>query len=183
MPKPPSPKYRTTNWTEYNAALKQRGSLDVWFDPGMQWLSAPCGRPGRPMRFSDSAIELCLTLKGLFNLPLRQVTGLVESLLKMAGLDWPVPDYTTLCRRQKTLPMMLGGRPRSGGLHLLVDSTGIKMMGEGEWSEEAQPVRGTGEHRTRKHGVLALDHAPGMAVACDIAVNGVRFTWGSTRKP
>lgn len=61
------------------------------------------------------------------------------SLLKLADLDWPVPDYTTLCRRQKTLPAMLGRRPSSGGLHLLVDSTGIKMMGEGEW-------------KTRKYG-------------------------------
>jgi len=105
----------------------------------MQWLSAPCGRPGRPARFSNSAIELCLTLKALFNLPLRQATGLGAGLLKLADLDWPVPDYTTLCRRQKTLPVALGGRPSSGGLHLLVDSTGIKMMGEGEW-------------KTRKHG-------------------------------
>ena len=139
MPQPASPKYRTTNWSTYNAALKRRGCLDVWFDPQMQWLSVPCGRPGRPARFSDSAIELCLTLKALFNLPLRQATGLVASLLGLAELDWPVPDYTTLCRRQKGLPVTLGGRPSSGGLHLLVDSTGIKMMGEGEW-------------KTRKHG-------------------------------
>ena len=65
MPKPAAPVYRTTNWTEYNAALKRRGSLEIWFDPEMHWLSVPCGRPGRPMRFSDSAIELCLTLKTL----------------------------------------------------------------------------------------------------------------------
>jgi hypothetical protein len=139
MPKPAAPKYRTTNWPEYNAALKLRGSLEVWFDPEMDWLSAARGVPGRPQRFSDSAIELCLTLKVLFSLPLRQATGLVASLLKMADLDWPVPDYTTLCRRQKTLEVALGGRTSSGGLHLLVDSTGIKMMGEGEW-------------KTRKHG-------------------------------
>lgn len=139
MPKPVAPLYRTTNWPEYNAALKRRGSLEIWFDSEMHWLSKPCGRPGRPMRFSDSAIELCLTLKTLFNLPLRQVTGLVASLIKMAKLDWPVPDYTTLCRRQKTLKVNLGGRASSGGLHLLIDSTGIKMMGEGEW-------------KTRKHG-------------------------------
>ena len=63
MPKPTRPKYRTTNWSDYNAALKQRGSLTVWFDPAMQWLSVPCGRPGRPAHFSDSAIELCVTLK------------------------------------------------------------------------------------------------------------------------
>lgn len=124
MPRPTPPKYRTTNWPEYNTALKRRGSLDVWFDPQMDWFSVPSGRPGRPMRFSDRAIEFCLTLKGLFQLPLRQVTGLVESLLRMAGLDWPTPDYTTLCRRQKTLSVDLGGRPSVGGLHLLVDSTG-----------------------------------------------------------
>jgi IS5 family transposase len=139
MPRPVPPQYRTTNWPAYNASLKQRGSLDVWFDPEMDWFSLPSGRPGRPLRFSDRAIEFCLTLKGLFHLPLRQVTGLVASLLKMAELDWPVPDYTTLCRRQKTLSVDLGGRSSSGGLHLLVDSTGIKMMGEGEW-------------KTRKHG-------------------------------
>ncbi len=139
MPRPTPPRYRTTNWPEYNAALKQRGSLEVWFDPQMDWFSVPSGRPGRPLRFSDRAIELCLTLKGLFHLPLRQVTGLVASLLRLARLDWPVPDYTTLCRRQKTLCVNLGGRASSGGLHLLVDSTGIKMMGEGEW-------------KTRKHG-------------------------------
>ena len=139
MPAPTPSKSRTTNWPAYNVALKQRGSLEVWFDPKMDWFSLPSGRPGRPLRFSDRAIELCLTLKGLFHLPLRQVAGLVASLLRLAKLDWPVPDYTTLCRRQKTLLVDLGGRPSSGGLHLLVDSTGIKMMGEGEW-------------KTRMHG-------------------------------
>ena len=139
MSRPISLRYRTTNWPAYNESLKQRGSLDVWFDSEMNWLSLPDGRPGRPMRFSDSAIELCLTMKALLNLPLRQVTRLVASLLKMAKLDWPVPDYTTLCRRQRALSVNLGGRPSSDGLHLLVDSTGIKMMGEGEW-------------KMRKHG-------------------------------
>lgn len=133
MPRPTPPKYRTTNWPEYNAALKRRGSLEVWFDPAMSWFAEPDGRSGRPLRFSDSAIEFCVTLKGLFQLPLRQVTGLVESLLRMAGLDWPAPDYTTLCRRQKSLSVDLGARASAGGLHLLVDSTGIKMIGEGEW--------------------------------------------------
>lgn len=112
----------------------------MWFDPEMDWFSLPSGRPGRPLRFSDWAIELCLTLKGLFHLPLRQVTGLVASLLRLAKLDWPVPDYTLLCRHQKSLSVDLGGRPNSGGLHLPIDSTGIKMIGEGEW-------------KTRKYGV------------------------------
>lgn len=139
MPKSTPAKYRTTNWPEYNASLKRRGSVEVWFGPAMAWFAVADGRAGRPLRFSDQAIEFCLTLKGVFQLPLRQVTGLVESLFKMAGLDWPTPDYTTLCRRQRTLSVDLGGRSSSDGLHLLVDSTGIKMMGEGEW-------------KTRKHG-------------------------------
>ena len=78
MPKPASPKYRPTNWSAYNAALKQRGSLDVWFDPEMQWLAAPCGRPGRPARFSGSAIELCLTLKVLFRNGSAKLAGVIS---------------------------------------------------------------------------------------------------------
>lgn len=136
MPNPTQLEYRTINWSAYNAALKPRGSLDVWFDPDMQWLSAPGvrpGRPGRPARFSSRAIELCLTLKVLFNLPLRQATGFVATLLRQVDLDWPVPDYTTLCRRQVILPGTLGGRPDFGHLQLLVDNTGIKLVDEVEW--------------------------------------------------
>ena len=134
MSKPAPPSYRTTNWPAYNAALKQRGSLRIWFDPEMEWLAAPQGRRGRPATFSDAAIQTCLMLKALFGLPLRQTTGLVASLLKLAKLDWPVPDFSTLCRRQKDLAVTVPYRPSTGALHLLVDSTGIKAMGEGEWS-------------------------------------------------
>ena len=81
--------------------------------------------------FSDAAIELCLTLKVLFHLPLRQTTGLVQSLMHLSALTWPVPDYSTLCRRQQHITVKLPYRRSSDGLHLLIDSTGIKMMGEG----------------------------------------------------
>ena len=84
--------------------------------------------------FSEAAIQTCLTLKVLFGLPLRQTTGLVASLIKVAGLDWPTPDFSTLCRRQKGLGAAIGYRPAKGALHLLVDSTGIKVEGDGEWS-------------------------------------------------
>ena len=134
MSRPIPPTYRTTNWRAYNAALKERGSLRIWFDPEMEWRAPPSGRRGRPATFSDAAIQTCLMLKALFGLPLRQTTGLVESLLKLARLDWPVPDFSTLCRRQNDLTVSIPYRPSTGALHLLVDSTGIKAMGEGEWS-------------------------------------------------
>jgi IS5 family transposase len=132
-------KYRTTNWKAYNAALKARGDLTIWLDKDMQWLAQPRGKRGRCQKFSDAAIQFCLTIKGLFGQPLRQTLGLVQSLLRMAGLPWPVPDYSTVCRRQKSLEVQVRYRASDKGLHLLADSTGIKFLGEGEW-------------KTKKHG-------------------------------
>ncbi|MTE01114.1 IS5 family transposase [Paracoccus sp. YIM 132242] len=133
MSKPVLTRYRTLNWSSYNASLRERGSLTVWLDLSMPWHAAPSGKRGGQAVYSDAAIQACLTIKVLFGLPLRQTTGFVASLLKLAGLDWPVPDFSTLCRRQKTLAVQLPCRGSSGPLHLLVDSTAIKVRGEGEW--------------------------------------------------
>ena len=145
MSEPPRARYLTTNWKTCNAALAHRGSLQIRFDPGMQWLSAPTGKRGRQPVFPDAAIQTCLTLKALFKLSLRQTTGMVASLLEMAGLDWPVPDFSTLIRRQKALLVEIPCQAGSGALHLLIDSTGIKAVGDGEWcaqtwSFQAPPV-------------------------------------------
>lgn len=105
----------------------------------MDWLAPASGKQGRAEKFSDAAIQFCLMVKNLFGLALRQVTGMVESLLKLSCLDWPTPDYSTLCRRQQRLQVFIAYRPNPNGLHLLVDSTGVKMLGEGEW-------------KTKKHG-------------------------------
>ena len=126
--------YKTRNWAEYNLSLKRRGSLSIWFDPEMDWEATSSGRRGRQQTYSAAAIQACLTLKVLFGLPLRQTTGFVESLLKLVGLDWSVPDFSTLCRRQKTLSVAIPYKGSAGPLHLLVDSTGIKAEGEGEWN-------------------------------------------------
>ena len=139
MSRPPKSTYKTTNWRSYNQALTRRGSLTIWFDPSMQWDAVPSGRRGRQQVYSDAAIQVCLTLKVLFGLPLRQVTGFVASLLELSGLGWSVPDFSTLSRRQKTLDVTIPFRGSKGALHLLIDSTGIKVEGEGEW-------------HTRKHG-------------------------------
>ena len=103
MSKPTSPTYKTTNWADYNAALKRRGSLTIWFDPEMNWDAEPSGKRGRSRTFSDAAIQTCLTMKVLFGMALRQTTGFVESLLRLTGLDWDVPDFSTISRRQRTL--------------------------------------------------------------------------------
>ncbi len=126
--------YKTKNWSNYNRALKQRGSLSIWFDAEMAWDAEPSGKRGRQQAYSDAAIQTCLTFKVLFGLPLRQTAGFVESLLELVGLDWAVPDYSTLCRRQRMLPVAIPYRGSPGPLHLLVDSTGIKAEGEGEWN-------------------------------------------------
>ena len=133
MSKPIPPTYKTTNWAEYNAALKRRGSLTIWFDPQMAWEAAPSGKRGRQQAYSDAAIQTCLTLKVVFGMALRQTTGFVESLLELASLDWLVPDFSTLSRRQKTLTVSISCRKSSEPLHLLIDSTGIKVEGDGEW--------------------------------------------------
>jgi len=158
MRKPTRPTYKTRNWPAHNEALKRRGSLTIWFDPSMIWEAAPTGKRGRQPDYSGeedektvrgtvfptNAIQTCLTMKVLFGMALRQTTGFVESLLRLSGLDWAVPDFSTLSRRQKTLQVNIPYRGSGGPLHLLIDSTGIKVEGEGEWSEEDQKtVRGT----------------------------------------
>jgi len=131
----PTPRtYKTKNWPAYNEALKRRGSLTIWFDPKMNWAAAPTGRRGRQQSYSDAAIQTCLSMKVLFGMALWQTTSFVESLLLLAGLDWTVPDFSTLSRRQKTLAVNIPYRGSKGPLHLLIDSTGIKVEGEGEWN-------------------------------------------------
>ena len=158
MTKPEPARYRTTNWKSYNDALRRRGSLLIWLDKDMTWLANRAGRPGRPPVFSDAASQFCLMVKVLFGLPLRQTTGMVASILKMAGLDWPVPDFSTLSRRQKTLAVQISSRRAPGPLNLLVDSTGIKFLGDGEWL-----ARKHGTHRRRQYRKvhLAMDTATG----------------------
>ena len=131
MSRPTPPTYRTRNWPAYNEALKRRGALTIWFDQEMSWDAVPTGRRGRQQTYSDTAIQTCLTMKVLFGMALRKTTGFVQSLLRLVGLDWTVPDFSTLSRRQKTLAVNVPYRGSKGPLHLLIDSTGIKV--EGEW--------------------------------------------------
>jgi hypothetical protein len=98
----------------------------------MTWEAEASGRRGRQQTYSDAAFQAYLTLKVLFGLPLRQTIGFVEILLHLVGLDWSVSDFSTLCRRQRTLSVAIPYNGSAGPLHLLVDSTGIKAEGKGE---------------------------------------------------
>ena len=102
----------------------------------MQWYAPARGKRGRQQTFSERAIELCLSFKCLFGLALRQTLGLVESVLRLAGLHWRVPDFSTVSRRQRHLQMQLPYHSRTSARELLVDSTGIKFLGEGEWKRK-----------------------------------------------
>ena len=88
--------YRTTNWSTYNRALINRGNISVWFDSTTQWYAQPQGKHGRNQTYSDIAIQCCFMIKSLFRLFLNMVTGFIQSLIKLSGLSWTAPDYSTL---------------------------------------------------------------------------------------
>ena len=133
----PEQRHRVTNWAEYDASLRQRGSLTIWFteEAIAAWRAEPRTTRGGQPWYSPLAILTALTLRVLFRLALRQTEGLICPILRLLGLELAVPDHTTLSRRAVTLRVP---RPRAGAgpLHLLVDSTGLRLCGPGEWLVE-----------------------------------------------
>lgn len=128
--------YRIRNWKDYNKALVTRGSLTFWFSEEVveNWTyKADSSKKGRPYEYSELAIVTCLTLRQLFRLPLRNTQGLISSILQLLGEDLKVPNYTTLSRRAKTLEVDLQPAEKNEARHVLVDSTGVQVIGEGEW--------------------------------------------------
>jgi hypothetical protein len=124
------------SWREYNRSLCQRGSLELWIDPTAEDLFAPpehTGRRGHPFVYSDALIVALATLGQVFHQRLRQSVGMLGSILRLAGISKTLPHWTTLGRRRKKASIALEGRPSGARLVLLVDSTGIKVLGEGEW--------------------------------------------------
>src|SRR3954447_2445424 len=141
----PKQRRRITNWAEYDAALRQRGSLTVWCTEAAiaAWHAEPRTTPGGQLHYSSLAIATGLTLKAVFRLALRQTEGLIGSIIGLLGLDLRVPDHTTLSRRAESLEVP---RPRADSdaepVHLLVDSTGLKLCGPGEWLIEKHGTQG-----------------------------------------
>src|SRR5918912_1681491 len=130
--------YRVRNWPQYDAGLKQRGDLTLWLAEAAiaRWHAPRRTTPGGQASYSNLAIELVLTLRLVFHLALRQAEGFVTSVLRLLGLELPVPDHTTLSRRGRAVANRAPHVVPHGPVHLLIDSTGLKLLGKGEWDGE-----------------------------------------------
>jgi IS5 family transposase len=163
----PRRKYRVFNWHDYDAALRNRGSLTIWFteEALAGWRAQPRTTPGGQRHYSDLAIETALTLRAVFRLALRQSEGLLGSIMRMLDIDLPVPDHTTLSRRACGLPVQSHRRTETGDLHLIIDSTGLKLRGAGEWLFEKH---GTAKRRSWRKLHIGIDADNGEIVAFDL---------------
>ena len=168
----PKPRYRVTNWREYDAALRRRGSLTVWFTDAAiaAWRAEPRTTPGGQPYYSALAITTALTMRAIFHLALRQTEGLIGSVIRLLGLALTVPDHSTMCRRSKTLVLPPLRRSVSGPLHLLVDSTGLKLGGAGEWLIEKH---GTSRRRSWRKLHIGIDAGSGEIVAIELTEKDV----------
>lgn len=129
---PKKAKYQVRNWSQYNKALVTRGSLDIWISEDLLSSQPSPDSAHGNQRYSDSLIECCLTLRQVYNLTLRATQGFVESLFRLLKLEITAPDYSTLSRRAAYLQINLRAKS-SAKLHLLVDSTGVQVIGGTEW--------------------------------------------------
>ena len=157
----PKTKYRIRNWAMYNESLKKRGSITLWIDEDVLrvWKAVPAAvRPrGGQKQYSDGAIECLLMVKGVYHLAYRQTEGFAGSLSKLLGVALPIPDYSTLNRRAQTLKVTLPTSEK-GPIHVVLDSTGLKVYGEGEWKVRQH---GYSKRRTWRKLHLGVDEATG----------------------
>lgn len=166
--------YKVRNWKEYNQALVDRGKIIFWItDQALDdWQEQKkTGKRGKPRLYSNAAIEASLMLQQVFHLPLRQVEGFLASILTKMGSDRKAPDYSTLSVRGSTLDISIRVRPiRSEPLHLVIDSTGAKVYGEGEWKVRQH---GWGKHRMWKKLHIGIDESNGDILVGEVAGNEV----------
>jgi hypothetical protein len=150
-------RYRVRNWPDYNESLVNRGSITLWISEEDVGAWKPAGTPkrGGQLQYSDGAIQCLLMVRSVFHLTLRATEGFLRSLFRLMELELPVPDYTTLCKRAKGLAVSLLQKA-AGPLHLVLDSTGLKVFGEGEWKVRQH---GYTKRRTWRKLHLSVDSA------------------------
>jgi hypothetical protein len=156
--------YRVRNWRDYNKSLVQRGSLTFWFSKEIvnDWKGSEQHDTHGNQKYSDMVILCGLTLRQLFRLPLRATAGMMKSLIELMKLVAPTPDYSTLCRRGKTLNVTLGVKSARQARHVLVDSTGVQVIGEGQWKTLRH---GESRHQVWRKLHIAMDANDHMIVA------------------
>ena len=164
--------YRLRNWSEYNQALKQRGNVTFWFSEAAirNWYYKGPTQQGSQFHYSDLAIQTVLTLKVLYHLPLRQAEGFAKGILDLMGLSLEAPDFSTLSRRQACLKVDLPVQTSRRAVHVVVDSTGLKVYGEGEWKVRQY---GFSKRRTWRKLHLGVDEATGEFLAVTLTTNSV----------
>lgn len=154
---PKKEKYRVTNWSEYDRALVEHGNITFWLDKEAvekKWTPEPTGKRGGQWVYSNWAIQALLMLKVVFHLPYRALEGFGRSLMRLMELERPIPDHSHLSRRAKTLAVQLPRREKTEPMRVVVDSTGLKVLGEGEWKVRQH---GAGKRRTWLKVHLAVD--------------------------
>lgn len=166
--------YKPRDWKTYNSSLCQRGSLTLWLSDRVyshwQELSSRPKVVGEK-HYPDMVIELCLTIKQVYGLPLRQCTGFLQSLFALMGLpELTVPNYSTLSRRASGLSVKVSHRPSAQTIHIAVDSTGLKVYGEGEWKVRKH---GASKRRTWRKLHLGIDVINQQIVSCVLTDNSV----------
>src|SRR5882757_3482589 len=157
----PKMSFKVRNWPAYEAGLRRRGSLTLWIEDAALECWQTIG-PGGQARYMDAAIQTSLMLRTAFKLALRQIEGLLTSVLSLMGLTISAPDHTTVSRRAVTLPVIQAPSVPHGPLHVLIDSTGLQVYGAGQWLEAKH---GAKSRRTWRKLHLAVDAANGMIVA------------------
>ena len=164
-------KYRIENWPAYEASLRKRGDITIWFDEAAvaAWNAPASGLPGGQRRYSDLAIITALTLRTVYHLPLRQTEGFVASLIRLIGLGLDTPDHTTLSRRGQSVAVPQFATTPDGPIHLVIDSTGLKMVGDGEWHVAKHKT--TNKRRTWRQLHLGVDGS-GFIVASRLTESG-----------
>lgn len=157
------------NWPSYNAGLKARYDVSLWIDEAVLSPPESSGKRGRPASYSDALIEMLLNLRCLYHLTLRGTEGFARSWLRLAGLaEQQIPDYSTLSRRSANLEPLREAASRSHPIHLVVDSTGLKVYGEGEWKTRQH---GVSKRRTWRKLHLGVDEQTGKILADDLTEN------------
>ena len=166
-------KYRVTNWSDYNEALRRRGDLTIWFDADAvtKWTAPRRASRGGQAKYSDFAIEICLALRLVFHQPRRQVQGLVRSLMRMLGLSLPAPDFSTLSRRSKSLNVAPNPSKSKGPITLIIDSTGLKIHRGSDWHEAKHARKKAHKNWRKLH--LAMDQDSGEIVASLLTTDAI----------